>query len=288
MAVTTAVIPVAGLGTRFLPITKALPKEMLPVIDKPILQYTIEEALNAGIERIILVTSRGKSIAEDYFDLSPELEQSLDDRNSQMLEEIQRISRMANIITVRQRQPLGLGHAILTSRSAVGDNSFVVMLADDLIRNSPSATRQLLEIYEQKEGSSVIAVENVPRQSLSGYGVIGGEAVTPKLWRVHQIVEKPDIDLAPSTMGVVGRYVLNPSIFDCLSEIGVGTIGEFQLTDAIALLIKNETQFVYALQFDGARYDCGTPLGLLKASIALSLERPELAGDLKEWLQKNT
>jgi UTP--glucose-1-phosphate uridylyltransferase len=282
MAVRTAIIPVAGLGTRFLPITKAVPKEMLPLVDRPILQYAVEEALNAGIDRIILVTSRGKAMSEDYFDLTPELEHGLESKGSPRLEELRHISRMADIIAVRQREPLGLGHAVLTARRAVGNEPFVVMLADDVIHGSPSATQQLLEVFVRD--GSVVAVEEVPIDRISAYGVIGGEALTSGLWRVNQIIEKPPADQAPSNLGVVGRYVFMPAIFDCLDRITTGAIGELQLTDAIALLCKQEP--VHAYQFEGIRYDCGTPLGLMKASVELALGRSEFTVELQVWLKE--
>ena len=282
MAVRTAVIPAAGFGTRFLPITKAVPKEMLPLVDRPILQYAVEEALGAGIDRIILVTSRGKAMSEDYFDLTPELERGLEAKESPRLEELRHISRMADVIAVRQREPLGLGHAVLTARRAVGDEPFVVMLADDVIHGSPSATQQLLEVFDRD--GSVLAVEEVPTERISAYGVVGGEALTPDLWRVNQIIEKPPADQAPSNMGVVGRYVFTPAIFDCLEQITTGAIGELQLTDAIALLAAQEP--VYAYRFAGTRYDCGTPLGLMKASVELALGRSEFTVELRAWLKE--
>jgi UTP--glucose-1-phosphate uridylyltransferase len=282
MAVRTAVIPAAGFGTRFLPITKAVPKEMLPLVDRPILQYAVEEALNAGIDRIILVTSRGKALSEDYFDLSSELERSLEAKESPRLKEIRHISRMADIIAVRQHEPLGLGHAVLTARRAVGDEFFAVMLADDVIQGSPTATQQLLQVFDRY--GSVVAVEEVPTERISAYGMVGGESVTPDLWRINQIIEKPPAAKAPSNMGVVGRYVFTPAIFDCLEQITTGAIGELQLTDAIALLSKQEP--VHAYRFTGTRYDCGTPVGLLKASVELALERPEFSVELQAWLKE--
>ena len=269
MAVTTAVIPVAGLGTRFLPITKALPKEMLPVIDKPILQYTIEEALNAGIERIILVTSRGKSIAEDYFDLSPELEQSLDDRNSQMLEEIQRISRMANIITVRQRQPLGLGHAIWCARKHI-DGPFAVMLPDDIVFSKTPCIKQLISVYN-KYKTSVIAVEEVPKEQVNKYGIIEiSDSYSEDTLLVKAIVEKPKIEDSPSSLAAIGRYILMPNIMDELATKDVGEGGEIQLTDAIGKTIN--TSKCCAYRFEGERFDCGSVLGSLEAQIFAALK----------------
>jgi len=223
-------------------------------------------------------------MSEDYFDLTPELEHGLESKGSPRLEELRHISRMADIIAVRQREPLGLGHAVLTARRAVGNEPFVVMLADDVIHGSPSATQQLLEVFERD--GSVVAVEEVPNDRISAYGVVGGEAITPDLWRVNQIIEKPPADQAPSNMGVVGRYVFTPSIFDCLDRITTGAIGELQLTDAIALLCKQEP--VHAYRFEGTRYDCGTPLGLMKASVELALGRSEFTVELQAWLKELT
>ena len=284
MTVRTAVITAAGFGTRFLPIAKAVPKEMLPLVDRPLLQYAVEEALGAGLERIIVVTSRGKSVTEDYFDLAPELERALETSpdKSGCLEEVRRISRMADIIAVRQREPLGLGHAVLTARRAVGDEPFVVYLPDDIIHASPSATQQMLPLFERH--GTVVAVEEVPPERIAAYGVVGGAPVEERVWRLDRLVEKPSMEKAPSNLGIVGRYVFTPAIFDCLEAITPGAIGELQLTDAIALLAQREP--VYAYRFQGTRYDCGTPIGLLKASVELALERPEYAAELKGWLQE--
>ena len=282
MGVRTAVITAAGYGTRFLPISKALPKEMLPLVDRPLIQHTVEQAVDAGIERIILVTSRGKSATEDYFDLAPDLERALEARGSPKLEEVRRVSRMADLITVRQREPLGLGHAVLCAKSAVGDEPFVVYLPDDIIVGEPSVTKQMLEVFERR--GSVVAVQEVPPDHVSAYGMVDGEQVSEREWRLRRLVEKPRPEEAPSSLAIVSMYVLTPAIFDCLGSVTQGAIGELQLTDGIDLLAQREP--VHAYRFEGTRYDCGTPVGLLRASVELALRRPELAVELKAWVKE--
>ena len=281
MAVHTAVITAAGFGTRFLPISKALPKEMLPLIDRPLLHYIVEEAVEAGIDRIILVTSRGKSVSEEYFDLAPELERAMEARGHPLLEEVRRISRMADIIAVRQAEPLGLGHAVLTARKAVGGEPFVVYLPDDIIHASPSATQQMLPAFERY--GSLVAVERVPPERISAYGVVAGVEVEPRVVKLDRVVEKPPAAEAPSDLGIVGRYVFTSEVFDCLERVTTGAIGELQLTDAIAMLAERGEMYSYT--FQGTRYDCGTPVGLLKASVELALERPDMAAEMREWIR---
>ncbi len=281
MAVRTAVITAAGFGTRFLPIAKALPKEMLPLVDRPLLHYAVEEAVEAGIDRIILVTSRGKTVSEEYFDVSPELERALETREHPHLEEVRRISRMADIITVRQREPLGLGHAVLAAKRAVGNEPFVVYLPDDIIHGIPSATHQMLPVFERH--GSVVAVEKVPPERVSAYGIVAGDDVAQRVMRLSKVVEKPAKEEALSDLGIVGRYVFTPEVFDCLERVTPSAIGELQLTDAIAMLVERGDMYSYA--FRGVRYDCGTPVGLLKASVELALERPEMAAEVREWLR---
>ncbi|MBI2873019.1 MAG: UTP--glucose-1-phosphate uridylyltransferase GalU [Chloroflexi bacterium] len=283
MPVRTAVIPAAGLGTRFLPATKAIPKEMLPLIDRPSIQYVVEEAAEAGIQRIVLVTSRGKSTMEDHFDLAPELEAALEAKSdTRSLELVRRPAQLAEIISVRQKRQLGLGHAVLTARQAVGREPFIVYLPDDIIRHPVSATHQMLSVFERYK-ASVVAVEDVPRERVSSYGVIQGEQVEERLWHVRGMVEKPAPDQAPSTLGIVGRYVLTPEVFDALEKVRPGAIGEIQLTDAIALLARSQP--VYAYQFQGRRYDVGTPQGMLRASVEMALEREDMAPALVPWLK---
>ena len=281
MAVRTAVITAAGFGTRFLPIAKALPKEMLPLVDRPLVHYIVEEAIGAGLDRIIIVTSRGKTVTEDYFDLAPELERTLEARGNPRLDEIRRISRMADIVAVRQREPLGLGHAVLAAKRAVGNEPFVVYLPDDLIRGATSVTQQMLPAFERH--GSIVAVEAVAPERVSAYGIVAGTEVEAGVLKLSQVVEKPPREQAPSNLGIVGRYVFTPEVFDCLERITPGAIGELQLTDAIAMLVQRGAMYSYA--FQGARYDCGTPAGLLKASVELALERPDMAPDLREWLR---
>ena len=282
MAVRTAVIPAAGLGTRFLPITKALPKEMLPLVDHPVIQYAVEQAVEAGIERIIIVTSPGRSVATDYFQVAPELEETLEAKGSPYLEEVRRVSRMADVTAVHQREPLGLGHAVLTAKQAVGDQPFIVYLPDEILIGPRSATQQLLEVFDRR--GSVLGVIKVPRDEVQRYGVVAGERVSDREWRLSHVVEKPPIDEAPSNMAIVGPYVFTPAIFDCLEATKPGAIGEIQLTDGIALLANQEP--VHALQLEGKRHDAGTPVGLLKASVELALDRPRYAGELKAWLRE--
>lgn len=282
MAVRTAVIPAAGLGTRFLPITKALPKEMLPLVDRPVIQYAVEQAVETGIERIIIVTSPGKSVTEDYFHVAPELERTLEAKGSPGLEEVRRVSRMADVIAVPQREPLGLGHAVLTAKKAVGDEPFIVYLSDEILIGPRSATQQLLEAFDRR--GSVLGVIEVPRDEVQRYGVVAGERVSDREWRLSHVVEKPSVEEAPSNMAIVGPYVFTPAIFDCLEAVTPGAIGELQLTDGIALLAEREP--VHALQLEGKRHDAGTPVGLIKTAVELALERPEYAEELKAWLRE--
>ncbi len=277
----TAVITAAGLGTRFLPISKAVPKEMLPLVDRPVIQYAVEQARDAGIERIIIVTSRGKEMTEDYFDLAPDLERTLKARDSPRLDEVRRVSRMADVIAVRQREALGLGHAVLMARTVVGDEPFVVYLPDEVIIGEPSATRQLLSVFEER-GGSVVGVIEAPQDQVSRFGIVAGNAVSERELRVSHVVEKPSVEEAPSTLAITGPYVFTPAIFKALEAITAGSGGELQLTDAIGVLAKREPVFAY--RYEGKRYDCGTPMGLLKASVELALQRDEYADDLSHWL----
>jgi UTP--glucose-1-phosphate uridylyltransferase len=262
-----AVFPVAGLGTRFLPATKAMPKEMLPVVDKPLIQYAVEEAAAAGIEQMIFVTGRGKRAIEDHFDRSPELEQILDAQRKHDLLELllSATPRGVNFVYVRQPEPLGLGHAVLCAEQVVGDEPFAVILADDLIDANPGVTAQLVESW-RRTGASVLAVEDVPREDTSKYGIVAAEPMNKHEERVTRIVEKPSPDEAPSTLAVVGRYVLRPEIFTELATTPRGRGGEVQLTDAIARRVARGE--VIARRFEGTRYDCGSKQGFLQANIA--------------------
>jgi len=280
-----AVFPVAGLGTRFLPATKAMPKEMLPVVDKPIIQYAVEEALEAGITDLIFVTGRTKRAIEDHFDRSPELEQELAQRDKHsLLEHIQDLlPAAASCIYIRQSQPLGLGHAVLCARSVVGDNSFAVLLPDDLIHNSHSGCIKQMATAFLDQGESLIAVQDVAPEDTDKYGIVSCAGAAGTVTRIDAIVEKPQPAAAPSTLGVVGRYVLTPGIFAELEQTPRGAGGEIQLTDAISALLKCEA--VHAYRFSGRRYDCGSKSGFLEATLRLALERPDLAPALKTLLR---
>lgn len=281
--VTKAVFPVAGLGTRFLPATKASPKEMLAVVDKPLIQYAVEEAVQAGITDLIFVTGRHKRSIEDHFDASPELEAELAAKGkTQILEMVRTIlPKYVNCIFVRQAQALGLGHAVLCAQPIVGKDAFAVLLADDLMIGPTPITAQLLNVW-QHEGGSVLAVNDVPRAQTQSYGIVAGPATGPRTSRVTQIVEKPTPALAPSTLAVAGRYVLSGRIFELLARHVRGVGNEIQLTDAIASLCKLEP--VHAWRYEGQRYDCGTKLGLLQANVDLGERHPEVGVEFRQWM----
>lgn len=263
-----AVFPVAGMGTRFLPATKAMPKEMLPIVDKPLIQYAVEEAIAAGITDLIFITGRNKRAIEDHFDRVPELEADLEAKNKMELLEVVRnvIPSHVNCIYTRQTAPLGLGHAVLCAAPIVGNEPFVVLLADDLIDSTTSVTQQLVEAAHQQNGS-VLAIQNIERENTNKYGIISGEMVNDKTMRLSGIVEKPAPSVAPSTLAVVGRYVLEPEIFEHLRQTQAGVGGEIQLTDGIASLLR--TRAVYGLQYEGTRYDCGSKAGFFQATLEL-------------------
>ncbi len=288
MRVRKAVFPAAGWGTRFLPATKAQPKEMLPLVDKPVIQYAVEEAVAAGIEQVIIVTSSQKRAIEDHFDIDFELEQLLEQRGDvEMLRRIRHISDLAQVAYVRQKEQLGLGHAVLVAKELVGHEPFAVILSDDVVVGDRPCIGQLIHAYEQTH-SSVVAVMEVPPEETRRYGVIGTQDEdTPRddrrLHRVSRLVEKPDPAEAPSNLAIIGRYVLTPKIFDKLEQTPKGAGGEIQLTDAIEALM--EEQAVYAYEFEGTRYDAGTTMGWLKASVELALQRPELATEFRDYLR---
>ena len=283
MKVRKAVIPVAGLGTRFLPATKTVPKELLPIVDIPSIQYVVQEAVDAGIEEIIFVTGRGKDSIEDHFDDAPELEQVLSDRGqTEMLKMLRRIAEMTEVVSVRQKKPLGLGHAVLCARDLVGDEPFAVMLADDLIESDTPCIRQLLEIF-QDTGESVVALLEVPRSEVHQYGVIKGTTVKPRLFQVEAMVEKPPANEAPSRMAIIGRYVLRPEIFSILDKLPPGKGGEIQLTDGLAELVRERK--VFGCEFVGDRYDIGDKFGFVRATIAYALKRPDLRDKVLEYLK---
>lgn len=282
MQVRTAVITAAGFGTRFLPVSKAIPKEMLALVDRPVIQYAVDQAVEAGINRIILVTSEGKESMEAYFGIHSRLEEALEARNSPKLAEVQRISRMATIIPVIQEHPLGLGHAVLCAKEAVGNNPFIVYLPDEILLGQPSATHQVLDSFERL-GTSVIGVKQVPMNEVSRYGVAVGKPISENELRITHTVEKPRPTEAPSDLAVFGPYVFTPSIFECLETIDNDVSGEIQLTDGIDVLAKREP--VHACHLNVQRYDAGTPLGLLETAVELALQRPEYANDVKEWVR---
>ncbi|MCC7008272.1 MAG: UTP--glucose-1-phosphate uridylyltransferase GalU [Acidobacteria bacterium] len=283
-SVRKAVFPAAGLGTRFLPATKAQPKEMLPLVDKPIIQYGVEEATSAGVTDIIIVTGRGKNAIEDHFDVSIELESFLESRQKRELAaEIRSISNLVRSLSyVRQGEPLGLGHAVLTARPLVGDEPFAVILADDVIDAQPSALAQMIRVFEEVDGP-VILVERVPKAQISGYGVIAADEVRPGIYRIRDLVEKPAPEDAPSDLAIIGRYILTPDIFDALvEESGSVKSGEIQLTNGMRRLLSKRP--LYACEITGVRHDTGNKLGFLKAVVYFGLKRPELAEPLRQYL----
>lgn len=285
MRITKAVFPVAGLGTRFLPATKANPKEMLPIVDKPLIQYAVEEAVSAGITELIFVTSSSKRAIEDHFDSNFELESSLLERGKHDLLDIVRdiLPDGVSCAYIRQKSPQGLGHAVLCAKQLVVNEPFAVLLADDLIDGgAKSCLQQMVDLFNQHQ-SSIIAVQKIPRADTKKYGVVDVDASNAKIAKIKGIVEKPDPEKAPSDLGVVGRYILTPNVFNLLEHTMRGSGGEIQLTDAIAKLLLQET--AYALQFQGKRYDCGTKLGYLEATLAYALKHPELASDFKQSLR---
>jgi UTP--glucose-1-phosphate uridylyltransferase len=284
-AVRKAVFPAAGLGTRFLPATKAQPKEMLPLVDKPIIQYGVEEAVASGADNIILVTGRGKNAIEDHFDVSVELESFLEARGKRdQLAEVRKISNMINFAYVRQGEPLGLGHAVLVARELVGNEPFAVILGDDVIDAQPPAIKQLIDVFEQLDGP-VLAVERVPRDDISSYGVIAINADTTLgdgIYQVRDLVEKPPKEEAPSDLAIIGRYVLTPDIFTALAATKSDRTGEIQLTNGLRELLKSRP--IYACEVKGVRHDTGNKLGFLKAVVYFALRRPDIADKFIDYL----
>lgn len=282
MKVTKAIIPAAGLGTRFLPATKAQPKEMLPIVDKPTIQYIIEEAVAAGIQDIIIVTGRNKRSIEDHFDRSIELELELERSGKlAMLEMVKDISEMANIHYIRQKEPRGLGHAILAARHFIGNEPFAVLLGDDVVVAKQPCLGQLLDVYNEYR-TSILGVQTVPHEVVNKYGIIAGKQVDNRVYKVQDMVEKPAIDEAPSDVAVLGRYIITPDIFEFLETQDAGKGGEIQLTDALKRLAKE--QAMYAYDFKGHRYDVGTKTGFIQANIEFALRNPELKGEMKIYL----
>jgi UTP--glucose-1-phosphate uridylyltransferase len=280
-----AVFPVAGLGTRFLPATKANPKEMLPIVDEPLIQYAVEEAVAAGIKELIFITGRNKRSIEDHFDKAYELEVELEKAGKAKMLDLVRgiLPSDVSCIYIRQAEPLGLGHAVLCAKPVTGDEPFAVLLADDLIYGEPkSCLAQMVELHS-RYSCGVLAVETVPKEDTSKYGIVVSHAIEPRVGRVHSIVEKPKPEVAPSTLGVVGRYILPPDIMQLLEETGRGAGGEIQLTDGISKLLARRT--VLSLEFEGKRYDCGSKLGYLEATVEYALKHPELRGDFERYLR---
>ena len=284
MKVRKGVFPAAGLGTRFLPVTKAQPKEMLPLVDKPTIQYVVEEAVASGLNELVIVTGRGKRAIEDHFDAAFELEYYLNDRGKvEELAQIKTISELASVCYVRQKEPLGLGHAILCARALVGEEPFAVFLGDDIIGGAPvPCMRQLLDVFEAKAGP-VIAVERVPRERIHQYGVIAARPLGGNVYEITDLVEKPKAQDAPSDLAIIGRYVLTPDLFEILAETAPDRGGEIQLTDALRRLRSRRP--MYALEFEGKRYDTGDKLGFLKATVEFALARPDLADEFRSYLK---
>lgn len=287
MKVCKAVFPAAGLGTRFLPATKAQPKEMLPLVDKPIIQYGVEEALAAGCDQIIMVTGRGKTAIEDHFDTSFELERILEEKKkTDLLKVVRQISDMIHVAYVRQKEALGLGHAVFTARELVGNEPFAVLLADDVIDAEVPVLKQMMRVFEQVQ-SSVIATQIVEGAAISAYGVLDVKPAEGhqggRLYEILNMVEKPKFEEAPSNLAIIGRYILTPGIFDVLAKTGTGTGGELQLTDALRGLLKQEKMYAYV--YEGRRHDTGDKLGFLKATVEFALKRDDLGGPLREYLR---
>lgn len=283
-----AVFPAAGLGTRFLPATKAQPKEMLPLVDKPLIQYGVEEAIHSGIQNVIIVTGRGKSAIEDHFDVNFELEHILKEKKkTDLVKQVRAISEMLDVAYVRQKEALGLGHAVWTARELVGDEPFAVVLSDDVIESEVPCLKQMMEIHEFF-GATVVALMEVPPENISSYGVVDADPIDhngakQRLYRVRNLVEKPKREDAPSNLAIIGRYILVPEIFASIAETPRGAIGEIQLTDALKHLLRNRP--IYGYKFEGRRFDAGDKLGFLQATVEYALRRPDLGGEFREYLK---
>ena len=281
--ITKAVFPSAGMGTRFLPATKAIPKEMLPIVDKPLIQYTVEEAKRSGIEEIIIITGMGKNAIEDHFDTSFELEFLLKEKGkTEILKTVREVSDLVHFSYTRQKKPLGLGHAVLCSKRLVGNEPFAVLLGDDIIDSKVPVTKQMLSVFD-RYNSSVLAVRRVPKDQTHLYGIIKGEKVAPGVYKVLDLVEKPRKN-APSNLAIIGRYILTPGVFKAIENTKPGISGEIQLTDALRILLKTET--IYAYEFEGERFDAGDKIGWLKANISLGLKRQDLRNELRRFIKK--
>ncbi|MBP3951525.1 UTP--glucose-1-phosphate uridylyltransferase GalU [Bacillus suaedae] len=284
MKVKKAIIPAAGLGTRFLPATKAMPKEMLPIIDKPTIQYIVEEAVNSGIEDIIIVTGKGKRAIEDHFDHSFELEQNLLSKGKiELFNEVQKSSTLVDIHYIRQKEPKGLGHAIYCARKFIGNEPFAVLLGDDIVDSETPCLKQLMNQFDRYQ-SSILGVQTVSDEDVSRYGIVSGQKMSDRFYNVDGLVEKPNLNDAPSNLAILGRYILTPKIFKILENLKPGAGGEIQLTDAIAKL--NEYEAVYACDFEGTRYDVGEKMGFIQTTIEFALKHNELKYDLLNYLTK--
>ena len=282
-SVRTVVFPVAGLGTRILPATKALPKELLPLVDRPVIQYGVEEAVASGIGRVVLVTSPDNTTTAAHFEANPRLEAILADRGkTEALEAVRAVTTMADVTTVQQADPLGLGHAVLMAKNEVGDAPFAVALPDDVIDADPPALRQMRDVFDEFDGP-VVLVERVPREAVDWYGVIDATLVRDGVFRVRDLVEKPDPESAPSDLAIIGRYILTPDIFEVLEQTGSGAGGEIQLTDGLRHLLEHRP--LYACELSGVRHDVGTKLGYLKALLYFAMARPDLAAPLRDYLK---
>ncbi|MCY6484517.1 UTP--glucose-1-phosphate uridylyltransferase GalU [Clostridium aestuarii] len=282
MKVRKAIIPAAGLGTRFLPATKAQPKEMLPIVDKPTIQYIIEEAVASGIEEILIITGKNKRAIEDHFDKSIELEQQLSKKNkTELLEMVDNISNMANIYYIRQKEPKGLGHAISCAKTFVGNEPFAVMLGDDIVDSEVPCLKQLINCFNEYK-TSILGVQTVPEENISKYGIVDGLHIEDSVYKVKNLVEKPNIEDAPSNIAILGRYIITPKIFEILENTKPGKGGEIQLTDALKTLISEEA--MYAYNFEGRRYDVGDKLGFLEATIEFALKRDDLKDSFMKYL----
>lgn len=286
MKVNKAVIPAAGLGTRFLPVTKSMPKEMLPIIDKPVIHYVVAEAVDSGINDILLITGRGKRAIEDYFDDAPELLMHLEKHGkSQQLDDLRNISRFEGIHFIRQREPKGLGDAVLCAEKHCGDDPFAVLLGDDIMKDITPCTNQLTDIFEEK-GSSVVAIQEIPTEHLNKYGIVNGKPCGENLLLLEDIIEKPRPEDAPSHFGSIGRYIFTPAIFSCLKQTSKGTGGEIQLTDAIRHLIKKEDVFAYC--YPGKRFDTGDKLGYIETIIDYALDDAAMSQELRTFIRKRS
>jgi len=282
--ITKAVFPAAGLGTRFLPATKASPKEMLPLVDKPLIQYVIEEAVASGIEEVVLVTGRGKRAIEDHFDVAFELEEDLKAKGKhKLLSEMQRIADMVTFCYIRQKKALGLGHAVLTTKGIVSNGPFAVLLGDDIIDAEVPALKQMIQVY-QRYPATILAIQKVPKSQTHQYGIIDAKKIDDRIYRVNNMVEKPSPDEAPSNLAIIGRYILTPEIFTALENTKPGKGGEIQLTDGLKLLM--EQQPIYAYEFQGVRYDAGDKLGFLKATVEFGLKNKEFGEEFRSYLKK--